>query len=74
MDNQHKKIKDYRELNAEEIALMNEIKEKGEDLKALIQKLNEYNAVDHRWVNIGQTDLQCGIMALVRSVAQPTTF
>lgn len=29
MENQHRKITGYRELNAEEIALMNEIKEIG---------------------------------------------
>jgi hypothetical protein len=30
--------------------------------------------VDQRWVSIGATDLQTGFMALVRSIAQPTTF
>lgn len=27
-----------------------------------------------RWLNIGKTDLQQGLMALTRSVAQPTFF
>ena len=30
--------------------------------------------IDQRWVSIGATDLQTGIMALVRAIAQPTTF
>lgn len=39
MDNQHQKIKGYRELNQDEIDLMNEIKEHGEVTKSLIQKV-----------------------------------
>jgi hypothetical protein len=39
MDNQHQKIKGYRELNQDEIDLMNEIKEHGEVTKKLIQKV-----------------------------------
>lgn len=30
--------------------------------------------VDQRWISIGATDLQTGLMALTRGVAQPTTF
>lgn len=74
MDNQHKKISGYRDLTAEEIALMNEIKHQGEALGELVARLAANEAVDKRWVAIGTTDLQKGIMALVRSVARPTTF
>lgn len=89
MDNQHKKIKGYRDLSQEEIDLMNEIKEKGVELEALTKKLREYNndnlrGVDiedsfifvesFRWVDIGQDHLQQGLMALTRSVAKPTFF
>lgn len=38
MDNQHRKIKGYRDLTAEDIALMNEIKEEGARLEALVNK------------------------------------
>lgn len=31
-------------------------------------------ATPHRWLSIARTDLQTGYMALVRAVAQPTTF
>lgn len=74
MQDQHKHIKGYRDLSAEEIALMNEIKAKGEELGALVAKLRGTPTLDQRWVSIGATDLQTGVMALVRSVAQPTTF
>lgn len=40
MDNQHRKISGYRELSAEEIALMNDIKAKGLELGELIEKVS----------------------------------
>ncbi|EKF9564382.1 hypothetical protein EFU53_000589 [Vibrio cholerae] len=39
MDNQHRKIKGYRDLSQKEIDLMNRIKEHGEQTKALIDEL-----------------------------------
>lgn len=74
MDNQHRQIKGYRELSAEEIALMNEIKTKGAELGELVAKLRATEGLDQRWVSIGATDLQTGLMALTRAVAQPTFF
>ena len=74
MDNQHRQIKGYRELNAEEIALMNEIKSKGAELGELVAKLRAVPDLDQRWVSIGATDLQTGLMALTRGVARPTCF
>ena len=74
MDNQHRQIKGYRELNADEIALMNEIKAVGPVLEALVNKLYNTPDIDPRWVNIGKTDLQTGLMALTRSVARPEFF
>lgn len=41
MDNQHKKITGYRDLSQAEIDLMNEIKAKGEELRALVAKINQ---------------------------------
>lgn len=73
MDNQHKLIAGFRDLSQAEIDLMNRIKEHGVVLGYLIDELTLYTA-DMRWVSIGKTHLQQGIMALVRSVAQPTTF
>jgi hypothetical protein len=74
MENQHRSIKGYRELSESEISLMNEVKQLGEELGGLIATLKQMPEIDQRWVSIGQTDLQEGIMALVRSIAQPTTF
>lgn len=74
MDNQHKHINGYRDLSAGEIALMNEIKAQGEALGMLVAKLRVTAGADQRWVSIGQTDLQTGLMALTRAVAQPTSF
>lgn len=31
-------------------------------------------ALDQRWVSIGATDIQRGFMAVIRGIAQPTTF
>jgi hypothetical protein len=74
MENQHRLITGYRELSQEEIDLMNDIKQAGQDLEALIQRLLDTDSTDKRWVSIGRTDCQTGIMALVRSVAKPTSF
>ena len=74
MENQHRHIKGYRELSADEIALMNRIKQKGLELEALVPPLRETPGLDQRWVSIGATDLQTGLMALTRGVAQPTSF
>lgn len=74
MDNQHKLIRGYRELSQEEINLMNKVKATGEQLGDLIDELRSIDSTDKRWLAIGNTDLQTGIMALVRSIAKPTTF
>ena len=76
MDNQHRQIKGYRELSQGEIDLMNEIKQKGIALGELVEKLRNQPglSLDQRWVSIGATDLQTGLMALTRSVAKPTFF
>lgn len=74
LDNQHKKIKGYRDLSQAEIDLMNEIKAKGVELGELVAKLRATDGLDQRWGSIGTTDLQTGLMALTRGVAQPTSF
>lgn len=43
MDNQHRKIKGYRELTQVEIDLMNRIKEKGVELAELITDIHAYH-------------------------------
>lgn len=80
MDNQHQKIKGYRDLSEGEIASMNKIKNLASEVEMLINHLetmypnNPEFQSDKRWLAIGKTDLQKGFMALVRSVAKPTSF
>ena len=57
MDNQHKKIKGYRDLSQEEIDLMNEGKELSQKVGDFISKLEANETLDKRWVAIGKTDL-----------------
>lgn len=69
MDNQHRKISGYRELNADEIKAMNALK----DLEGVILELvDQLPDTDPRWLAIGKTDLQKGFMGLIRSIAKPT--
>jgi hypothetical protein len=89
MENQHRKIKGYRELNQSEIDLMNRIKAKGEELQGLLDECRSEDDIEgkngdelhdaaldeaSRWRAIAKTHLQQGLMALVRSVAKPEFF
>lgn len=48
MDNQHRKIKGYRELDQVEIDLMNRIKEKGVELAELITAIRAHHIVQRQ--------------------------
>lgn len=84
MDNQHRKIKGYRELSQDEINKMNEVKELANKVGELIASLdgpfggdgagNHMSHADGRWLAIAKTDLQKGFMALTRAIAQPEFF
>jgi hypothetical protein len=79
LENQHRKITGYRELSQQEIDLINEVKKHGEALEELISKVECDLGIDGysepgRWLYIGKTHLQQGIMALVRSIAKPESF
>jgi hypothetical protein len=67
-------ITGYRKLSDKEIELMNAIKAKGVELGELVASLEQAEGLDSRWIEIGKTNLQQGLMALTRAVAQPTTF
>lgn len=71
MENQHRKIVGYRELDEGEIELMNIIKQLGDIVDRLKERRKANDRTDQRWVAIGATDLQKGLMALTRSVAKP---
>lgn len=74
MENQHQKIKGYRDLSQAEIDAMNEAKALAEQVGVFIEGLKSKPGLDQRWVSIGATDLQRGFMAVIRGIAQPTTF
>lgn len=74
MDDQHRRIVGYRELTQAEIDKMNEVKQKGAELGELVDQMKLDATFDQRWVSIGATDLQKGLMALTRAIAKPTFF
>ena len=74
MDNQHKKIKGYRDLTEAEIMAMNACKELAIKVGSEIETLEAQPGIDKRWLAIAKTDLQKGFMSLVRSIAKPETF
>jgi hypothetical protein len=87
LDNQHKKIKGYRDLSQEEIDLMNRIKAKGEEVGELVEELTvlrattinpeEFDSSDieaARCISVAKGHLQTGFMWFVRAVAQPDSF
>ena len=74
MENQHRKINGYRDLTQSEINLMNYIKELGSELGSLVTELQSTPGLDQRAIEIGKTELQSGLMWLIRGVAQPDSF
>lgn len=81
MENQHRKITGYRELSQSEIDLMNEGKALGSQISALIDRLEraefaqtDEQRPDPRSLSIAKTNLQQGMMWLVRSIAKPQGF
>lgn len=74
MDNQHRKIKGYRDLTQDEIDLMNRVKNLAEEVGEIIGELNSTEVVDKRCVALAKTNLQQGFMWAVRSIAQPGSF
>lgn len=74
MENQHRQITGYRELTQTEIDAMNIVKAKGVELGQIVQDLRAIDELDQRWVSIGATHLQEGLMALTRAIAKPTSF
>lgn len=74
MENQHKKIKGYRDLSQEEIDAMNKSKALANQVGDFIQELEKNGYVDKRWLAIAKTDLQKAFMSLRRSIKKPNHF
>ena len=69
------KIAGYRELDEQTINDINTIKELGLLLGSSIELLEaQPDKFDPRWVAIGKTDLQKGLMFLTRAIAKPDFF
>jgi len=68
------KVTGHNPLTPEQIELMNKVKAKGNELGELIDELMALDDTDKRSVATGKTNIQTGLMWLVRSVAKPSTF
>jgi len=71
---QSNKLTGYIVLSEAEINLLKEIKAQGTLLGDLVAGLRANPDLDQRWVSIGATDLQTGLMALLRAVAKSKAF
>lgn len=71
MENQHRKIAGYRELSADEIALMNEAKALERQWNTLVDKVRSTVEIDQRQAAIAATDGESAFMRLVRAIARP---
>jgi hypothetical protein len=73
MDNQHKKIKTYRDLTQSDIDDMNSIKDIESQIGKLLKDLSANQKYDQRCFAIARTELQKGFMFAVRAIAQPAS-
>jgi len=73
-------VKGYRQLSEYEQEAINKIKEAAEQVGRFIEHVREMPPTDEgrtpspRWLGIAEDHLQLGFMALVRAIAQPTSF
>ena len=74
MENQHRLIAGYSELDAEAIASINYVKGMAAALGEHLEKMGQNPKHDQRWLAIGRTHLQQGFMAVIRSIAKPEGF
>ena len=71
MENQHRLVKGYRELNQSEIDAVNSIKLAEQDIGQLFQQVRAIRGVDQRALAITKGKLQEAFSWFVRAVAQP---
>lgn len=64
-------VRGYRDLPADDVALINSVKELQENLARVWAVIYLREGTDLRWANISQLHLEEGVSALVRSVAKP---
>ena len=71
VDNQHRQISGYRDLTAEEIALMNRVKEHEREVLAGIDLVAKLPEANQRSIALARTNAQQAFMWLVRAIARP---
>lgn len=64
-------VRGYRDLPADDVALINAVKELQENVADVWATIFLREGTDRRWANIAKTHLEEGISALVRSIAKP---
>jgi hypothetical protein len=67
-------IEGYRQLNEGEVAAINDVKRLGVMLGEFIDVQRADDQCDQRWVSLGATHFQQGLMALTRAIAKPDFF
>lgn len=72
-------LRGYRELQPHEIEQLNRVSELGDQLQKLLMDITVTtkpwdDGESPRWLSIGKTHLQQGLMAVKRAIAKPTTF
>jgi hypothetical protein len=67
-------IKGYRALSIHEIEAINFIKYMGIEIGKMCDRVDQMHDIDKRWLAIGKTNLQQGLMAVIRAIAKPETF
>lgn len=72
MKDQHTKIAGYRDLNADEIAMMNVVKGLEAKFNRMVDDLRQNKTVDQRHVALAATAGEDAFMRAVRAIAQPT--
>lgn len=65
-------ITGYRELTADDVNVINAIKQVEGDVAAMWSHLSEtHTGIDRRWCAVAKTHFQEGFTALVRAIARP---
>jgi len=71
VDRSQHQIHCYRELSEQEVDLINEIHTEGRVLNTIVDAVGNLPDSDRRAVAIARTEIQTGIMWLVRAIAKP---
>lgn len=72
MTEQPGRISGYRDLTADEVRIVNRIKQLEREVGfAWRQVLEDVTGADRRWLRVARTHLQEGFSALVRGVTRP---